>query len=193
MNWSWTKQRERAASLAADDYLTDFEISRQVKCSQKTLTLWKAEPEFQSRVAEHVALWRKRILLKGLAIKENRIGSYVKDFEATEIILRERGRQIAQDRDTQAEEGDETQGANYAGGAKTGFIVKDYKGKDADRAVFAYDSALMKDRLAIRKQIAQELGQMEAGMLDRIGDIPAFVVQVTPIRTEDPEAPDGDS
>src|SRR5262249_49698979 len=44
-------------------------------------------------------------------------------------------------------------------GGATGFIVRDYKGKNADQPFYCYDSALMRDRLALRKQLAQELGQ----------------------------------
>src|SRR5215831_18453687 len=44
-------------------------------------------------------------------------------------------------------------------GGATGFIVRNYKGKNAAQPFYCYDSALMRDRLALREQLAKELGQ----------------------------------
>jgi hypothetical protein len=67
------------------------------------------------------------------------------------VILAERGKQLEQETDVEK--------ATYAGGARTGFITRDYKGKDADTAVYSFDAALMRERRELRRQIAQELGE----------------------------------
>lgn len=46
-----------------------------------------------------------------------------------------------------------------APGGKTGLLCLDYKGKDADRAVYKLDAALLKEMRDIEREIAIELGQ----------------------------------
>ena len=146
--WTWTNKKELAAQLSADDSLSDVKIAKEVGIATRSLTRWKLDPEFRARVAEHVDAWKLEIRKRGLAIKERRIESYIRDFEATNTILVERGNQQAQAVDVNAEP--------YAGGASTGFVVKDFKGL---APVYSFDAALMRERLSIRKQLAQELGE----------------------------------
>ena len=46
-----------------------------------------------------------------------------------------------------------------APGGKTGLLALDYKGKDADRAVYKLDAALLKEMRDLEREIAIELGQ----------------------------------
>lgn len=46
-----------------------------------------------------------------------------------------------------------------APGGKTGLLALDYKGKDADRAVYKLDAALLKEMRDLEREIAVELGQ----------------------------------
>lgn len=46
-----------------------------------------------------------------------------------------------------------------APGGKTGLLALDYKGKDADRAVYKLDAALLKELRDLEREIAIELGQ----------------------------------
>lgn len=46
-----------------------------------------------------------------------------------------------------------------APGGKTGMLALDYKGKDADRAVYKLDAALLKELRDLEREIAIELGQ----------------------------------
>jgi hypothetical protein len=46
-----------------------------------------------------------------------------------------------------------------APGGKTGLLCLDYKGKDADRAVYKLDAALLKELRDLEREIAIELGQ----------------------------------
>jgi hypothetical protein len=59
-------------------------------------------------------------------------------------ILRERGAELAE-----------------ISGGKTGYITRDYKGKDADTPVYAFDTGLFREARALREQLAKELGQWE--------------------------------
>jgi hypothetical protein len=148
--FAWSQQREDAAQLVADDRLSNDAIAAQVGISAKQLERWKLNPEFAARVDKHIALWRERVRRQGLALKERRIESLIADFSSTDVILAERGAQNEQavsERDP------------YAGGSRTGFITRDFKGKDADTPVYSFDAALMRERRELRRQIAQELGE----------------------------------
>jgi hypothetical protein len=141
----WTAQREEAALLVAQDELTDEQIAKRVGVTRNgAVARWKATPAFRVRVNEHVREWAQRFREEGLCVKERRVRSLVDDFAATELILSERGEQLA----------------DFGGGCSTGFICRDYKGKDATQEVFFFDAALMRERRAIREQIAQELGDV---------------------------------
>lgn len=148
----WTKQKEDAVALVADKRTSDDAIAEKVGISRRQLARWKAEPTFEARRKEIVEAWQRSVEDRFLASKHGRIESYIADFEATETILKERGEQLWSDQ--------EAQSTPYSGGARTGYIVRDYKGKDADVAVYAFDAALFRERRAIREQIADELGQL---------------------------------
>jgi hypothetical protein len=152
-SYKWTKRRELAAQLVADDSLNDEQIAARVGISGKQLDRWKKIPEFSARVDGHLALWREQIRRDGLAVKERRIQSLIADFNATTRILNERGHDLAMldEQGNQRREG--------APGGATGFITRDFKStRDALIPVFAFDAALMKERRELRKQIATELG-----------------------------------
>src|SRR6516164_6571717 len=70
-----------------------------------------------------------------------RIESYLADWDRIQTILRERGTELAE-----------------ISGGKTGYISRDYKGKDADTPVYAFDAPLFREARALREQLAKELG-----------------------------------
>ena len=72
-SFQWTKARERAANLVADDRLTNEEIAADIGISRRALDNWKATPEFQERVAEIVERTRKAIFARGIAVKAKRV------------------------------------------------------------------------------------------------------------------------
>ena len=128
--------------MVADDHLIDEDIAAKVGISSKQLVRWKKQPEFAAKVDELVAEFDRNVRLRGIAVRARRIESYLADFEATSTILQERAAELA-----------------HIPGGKTGYIVRDYQGKDADRSVYSFDVALSRERRAIREQLAKELGQ----------------------------------
>lgn len=139
----WTATKEQAARLLAEDGASDAEISSQLDIGRRTLARWKESDLFQKRVEEYLEAYKKRVLSKSIALKERRIESYLKDFAATEAVLQERGAELD----------------GEIGGGATGYICKDFKGKDADTPVYQFDAALFRERLKLREQLAKELGQ----------------------------------
>ena len=140
--FKWTQRRSQAAQLVADDHLIDEDIAAKVGISSKQLVRWKKQPEFAAKVDELVAEFDRNVRLRGIAVRARRIESYLADWDHIQTILRERGAELAE-----------------ISGGKTGYIVRDYKGKDADTPVYAFDAALFREARALREQLAKELGQ----------------------------------
>ena len=136
--FKWTQRRSQAAQLVADDHLTDEDIAANVGISSKQLVRWKKQPEFAAKVDELVAEFDRTVRLRGIAVRARRIESYLADWDHIQTILRERGAQLKA-------EGVGVAAEPYAGGASTGYICKDYRGKDADRAVYQFDAALFRE------------------------------------------------
>ena len=157
----WTKARERAAKLVADDRLTNEQIAADVGVSRRTLDNWKTWPEFQERVAQIVERTRKAILSRGIAVKANRVGSLHDRWERLQRVIEERA-------------GDALV-ADVPGGT-TGLLVPEpmllkvqgEMGEDGrfiatgeSQIVYKYavDTGVLKELRDIEKQAAQELGQ----------------------------------
>lgn len=85
--FKWTRQRERAALLVAEDKLSDREIAAEIKAHVVTLERWKQHPDFQARVSEHVAAYRQAIRQKGIAVVENRVDALNQRWEAMQRII----------------------------------------------------------------------------------------------------------
>lgn len=149
MAWTWTKQREKAAKLAAEDALTNEQIAASIGVTRQTVDYWRLKPEFRARVASIVSAYADAIRDEGIANVKNRVAALNRDFDATETIIAERA--VSPE-------------VQQAPGGKTGRIVRTLKmlgSGDSGREIeeFGYDTALEQSRLAILKQAAQDLGQ----------------------------------
>ena len=124
--------------MIAESGLPDKQIAAQVGVSHRALCNWKYHPEFVSRVDEYLKVYAETVRRKGIAALERRLDSYLEDWDRIQTILRERGAQLKA-------EGVDGGAEPYAGGASTGYICRDYRGKDADRAVYQFDAALFRE------------------------------------------------
>jgi hypothetical protein len=116
-------------------------VCKQVDVTPRALIEWKKHPEFMARVDAILNEYAAAVRRKGIAALERRIDSYLADWDRIETILRERGKEMA-----------------GVSGGSTGLIALDYKGKDADTPVYAFDAGLMREARALREQLAKELG-----------------------------------
>lgn len=155
--FAWTGARLKAASLVAQDVLTNGEIGRACGVTEKTIERWKQRADFAARVeSERVAI-ADAIRAEGIANKQNRIDSYRRDFDLTERVIAARAAAYAE-----------------APGGDTGLLVGQLKlvrhvdttdTEAGDRVwtdevwEYAVDTALMNERLKLRKQVAQERGE----------------------------------
>jgi predicted DNA-binding protein YlxM (UPF0122 family) len=69
----WTKQRDRAALLLAEDDLSDAEIASQVGVSRATIHNWKQQQAFNERIGEHVAALNSGMQRYRIAKRRHRI------------------------------------------------------------------------------------------------------------------------
>jgi transcriptional regulator with XRE-family HTH domain len=176
--WRWTPARTKAAALIAEDKLTQAEIADKIGVSRVALWQWNKRPEFASRIEELVQEEVQEVKRKWFMHGPLRARLLARDIRATDIILEERGKQLQDELNAaevtvaadNAEHADkkppasETNGDPYAGGARTGFIARDYKmaGNGTTRPVYAFDAALMRERRANLEAISKHLGQWDA-------------------------------
>jgi hypothetical protein len=145
-----TAQRCEAASLLAEDELTDLEIAARLGIGRNTLSAWKRHPAFSAKVAElakdmgdraaRYAIARKTRRVAGLDDRRNRLLAVIEGRSADPSL------------------------ASVPGG-QTGLIVRTVKsigGGDNAREVqeYAVDTALLKELREVEKLAAQELGQL---------------------------------
>lgn len=147
---SWRKGFAEAAVLLAADEITNDQIADQCGISVRTLYRIQRHPEFQERVAEHVAAFQAAMLRHSIAKRHKRIATLDRLHEKALSVIEERAAKMGDD----------------APGASTGLMVKSFKqigaGPDAYAVEeYAVDTALLREIRAIEEQAAKELGQWE--------------------------------
>lgn len=145
----WTKRREEAAKLVAEDELTNEQIAECLGVTRQCLDKWKRHPDFQGRVAQLLAEIRAAILAEGIADRVKRVRAQNDRWDRMRRVIDERA--------------EDPQFQDVAGG-RTGLIVHNVKGvgKGEDfRLIDLYevDTGLLAEMRATEKQAAQELGQ----------------------------------
>jgi hypothetical protein len=178
----WSKAANMAAQYVAEGNLYYKDIALKLDIPVHRVTKWKAHTEFKARVESLRAQYRDYVGHKGIAQLAKRLDTYLDDWESLEAIRKGRANQplenslpipsqLTVEGETLSfdnppgsviQEGGAVPGSgmfNPAGGIETGFIVKDYKGKDADQPVYSFDKSLWDARLKLREQIGRETGQ----------------------------------
>ncbi len=130
-----------AAKLVAEGDLTFAQIARSVSAGLRTIDAWRTWPEFQAEVDRFLNALRESLKGQSIADRNIRLQSYVDDFHATSVILKQRGAELQE-----------------AAGGKTGYICRDVRGLSGID-VYKFDAALMAERNELRERIAIELGE----------------------------------
>lgn len=142
-DFQWNFQRSQAAQMIADGQLPIEQVAEKVGVSKQTLFKWKLVPEFQLRVKENAEAIAEA--LKGAGIREKQLRVDNLQARVTKMLqlIEARGEEMA----------------NEVAGGATGLLVRDWKGKDCDVAVYRFDAGLLKELREHEKQAAIELGQ----------------------------------
>ena len=147
----WSKRKEEAALLVAQDEQSDEQIAKSLRISERTLEYWKRRPEFRARVAEHVAAWRAAFKERGVRERENRIDII------NQTVSRITGLIEARAADPLC----------LVAGRESGLVLtkkiiyaQGDNGEDVARVEeYATDGIVLKELREYLKQAAQELGQ----------------------------------
>lgn len=149
----WTEKSILAAQLIAEDALPDVRIAEQVGVAMSTLSRWKAEPAFQTRVAAIREETRQKLIKAGIAAKQNRIDQLVERHRKMVEVIGQR----AEHPDYNARRPD---GTPVVPGGDTGLLVRKETPTKQGRIVeYQVDTALLAEMRATEKQVAQELGE----------------------------------
>jgi hypothetical protein len=152
--WKWTKPKEEAAVLLAEDELTDEEIAAQVGITSRQMRVWKSRLEFVERIESLSRHMADPALRHAIARKARRI----RDYEDR----RRRMLSVIDERASQPE-------MTTVPGGQSGLLchtVKSIGGGDNAQVVDEYevDTGLLKELRELEKQAAMELGQWKEGM-----------------------------
>lgn len=147
--FTWTKARLQAAEAVAEDRVSDDDIATQCGISRQTLATWKRHPDFQAKVAEHIARLDAAILQVAIARKAKRVQAQQARWEKMHRVIAERA---------------EAPEYAQAPGGQTGLLVRTFKqigqGPSAyEVEEFAVDTGLLKELREHEKLAAEELGQ----------------------------------
>lgn len=149
-SFRWTGERSLAASLVAEDELTDPEIAARCGIERTTLWRWKLHPVFAAKVADLAKEMGDRSARYAIARKTRRILGLDDRRERMLKVIEERGADPSM---------------QSVPGGQTGLLVRTVKsigGGDNAREVteYAVDTALLKELREVEKLAAQELGQL---------------------------------
>lgn len=87
-----TEPKRNAAALVAARKLTIPEIAKQVGVSKRTVSLWKADPEFQAEVTLAANAWRGKARTKGAADRDARLRDLNDRYKRLRAVIQERAR-----------------------------------------------------------------------------------------------------
>jgi transposase-like protein len=138
-------RRIAAAQLVAEGDLTDEMIAEKLGLDRRTLTRWRNDQEFIQRIADVRCQSANALLEQGIRLRENRLANLQRRVDKMHQLVEARAAKMAETQEIE--------------GGETGLLVRDYKGKDANRAVYHFDAALMRELREHEKQAATELGE----------------------------------
>lgn len=144
----WDARREKAATLLAEDELSDEQIAVECGIGRTTLHRWKQHPAFTARVADHVRALEAETLKYAIAKRRRRIKALDDRWQRMQRLIEARAEELA---------------AHTAGG-DTGLLVHQERaiGTGSNQQIideYVVDTGLLRELREHEKQAAQELGQ----------------------------------
>jgi hypothetical protein len=166
-------RRERVARLLGTTSDPISEIAVFTGTSDKTILEWMADTDFQKRVEFFQDSRLMEIRRAAFARKADRIESYSRDLQRLQMVIDARQRSF--------EEEGETPTTSRTGGI-SGIVIHKIKSVgsgDLQQFVDEYevDTALLDQKLKIKRQLALELGEFEPAPTDNMGG--TVVIQFT--------------
>lgn len=153
--FAWSKDREEAARLLAEDEQTDIEIATRVGVTDRSLRAWKAHPDFKARVDELARELGAPALRHAIGKRNRRVAALNSRWQAMQAVIAARGADPAM---------------QSIPGGSTGLLVveeaetvmegaEDNKKARVVPLKVKVDTGLLKELRDHERQAAQELGQ----------------------------------
>ena len=188
----FTKRHHQAASLLAEDELSDEAIAQQVGVSRQALWLWKQKPEFAALVGDYVGKLQAGMLKLAIAKKRKRVARLDEMERRLWQIVEERAADAAE-RAATASPSDSIMRGIFPGtddtppGAGTGLVTKTLKQIGAGRNAqmieeYGVATGVVSEIMALHKQAATELGQW---VEKSASDVTTNMVQIVGIEDDD--------
>jgi len=179
--WYWSKPRELAAKLCAEDDLNDDQIAHKCDISTRQLRSWRKRQEFQGRMGEHLARFHKEVLSRGFCVAANRLK--VREMLINDLLTvkKERAQRPEMLSERLVDPKDPSKGkVKVVAGGQTGLVCLQPKMIGEKEFVEqVLDTALANEIRIGLKEIAQEVGQWaEKHELGAVGGGP-IVVQMS--------------
>lgn len=173
--FEWTAQRILAATLVAQDELTDEQIAKRLGINRRNLSRWKDSPVFQESVAELVEQFRLATSTLAIADKQQRVAALDDRWQRMRRVITERASfygdlSIKQAKPATAKSRSQAVSESpsdpewVAPGAGTGLLVHTLRsigaGDNANVVTeWEVDTGLLKELRGHEEQAAKELGQ----------------------------------
>lgn len=156
--FKWTKQREDAAELLAEDEFTDTEIAELVGVTRATLYNWKQIQSFADRVQVLTRGFGDAINRRVIAKLVRRLDAQQKRWFALQQVIAER----SEDLDMQT-----------VPGGRTGLLVRRLKMVGENEVTeYEVDTGTLKALLDIEREVAAQLGQRQETVRVKHGQDP---------------------
>jgi hypothetical protein len=188
--WRWSRQRELAAKLIADDQLPDLEIAKRVGVSFVTLYAWKDKPEFAGRIKELVEIHRKAFRDSVFASAAHCAAEIERDYKLLKEVQTERARVYGAEQFKNAIPGGHT---GKVAITRYRLVTDPLTGKKQNVPIVAIDTQTEMLKLAMLKQAQQHLGQWEEQQNEGINQALDFLkildqqMKNGPAKAEEPE------
>ncbi len=91
----WTKQREKAALLVAQDELSNDRIAAEAGITDRQLLRWKRHPTFAARVAEYIEVACAELRARSIAELQNRVDAINDRWERMRQLIADRAEAYA--------------------------------------------------------------------------------------------------
>lgn len=170
----------------AEDVLSDVQIAKRVGVSQPCLYKWRDRPEFQERMDQCVAAYRKRIRNSSIAVIENCVARIARDIELLDQVEAARARVYGAEQFKNAIPGGDTGKVTIT---RYRLVTDPATGKKQNVPIVAVDTQTELVKLAMLKQAQQHLGQWQEKTEGAGGDRLSELIEIAKRGAVGPEEP----
>jgi hypothetical protein len=179
----FTKKHHLAASLLADDELTDAEIAAQVEITPRQLYNWKNRPEFAALVGDYVGKLQAGMLRLRIAKKRERVKTLDNLRTRLLTVADARGERYRGELDAAEDAAAATRrffGDSVPPEAATGLLVRQetVNAQGMKTVNWSVDTGLVKTIMDLQKEAGQELGQrVDKSEIEHSGLVRSIVLE----------------